>query len=141
MASGLPPPGRGYSPTKGTRSGTEGETGAEGGRSEGRLRVEGRRRVAAAHWTGLHRSFIGYAIIPAPRPPMHEIVANLHTPTHHADGWCDRATIAHEALRAGLDVVAVTDHNVWVDGFDGYRYEADRRLLPITRQGIPDPPG
>ncbi|MBM2842255.1 MAG: hypothetical protein HW404_92, partial [Anaerolineales bacterium] len=37
---------------------------------------------------------------------MHEIVANLHSHTTYSDGWWDHATIAREALRAGLDVVA-----------------------------------
>jgi hypothetical protein len=70
---------------------------------------------------------------------MHEVVANLHSHTTFSDGWCDHATIALEALRAGLDVVAVTDHNVWVEGFDGYRYHDDRRVLLITGEEIHDP--
>jgi hypothetical protein len=70
---------------------------------------------------------------------MHEVVANLHSHTTYSDGWCDHATIARDALRAGLDVVAVTDHNVWVDGLDGYRYHDDRRVLLITGEEIHDP--
>ncbi len=70
---------------------------------------------------------------------MIEIVANLHTHTIYSDGWTDHETIARDALRAGLDVVAVTDHNVWVDGLDGYRYENGRRVLLITGEEIHDP--
>ncbi len=70
---------------------------------------------------------------------MYEIVANLHAHTTYSDGWWDHATVAREALRAGLDVVAVTDHNVWVEGFDGYRFEGDRRLLLVTGEEIHDP--
>jgi hypothetical protein len=70
---------------------------------------------------------------------MHEVVANLHTHSTFSDGWWDHAAIARAGLRAGLDVVAVTDHNVWVEGFDGYHYEGDRRLLVLTGEEIHDP--
>jgi len=70
---------------------------------------------------------------------MFEIVANLHSHTVYSDGWTDHETIAQEALRAGLDVVAVTDHNVWVDGFDGYRYNDGRQVLLVTGEEIHDP--
>jgi hypothetical protein len=70
---------------------------------------------------------------------MHEVVANLHAHSTYSDGWWDHATIAREALRAGLDVVAVTDHNVWVEGFDGYLYDQERRILLLTGEEIHDP--
>jgi hypothetical protein len=69
---------------------------------------------------------------------MHEVVANLHAHSTYSDGWWDHATIAREALRAGLDVVAVTDHNVWVEGFDGYLNDQERRIL-LTGEEIHDP--
>ena len=69
---------------------------------------------------------------------MIEVVANLHTHTVYSDGWCGHETIARDALRAGLDVVAVTDHNVWVEGLDGYRYDEGRRVLLVTGEEIHD---
>ena len=69
---------------------------------------------------------------------MHELVANLHAHSTYSDGWWDHSTIAREALRAGLDVVAVTDHNVWVDGFDGYRHEDGRSVLLVTGEEVHD---
>lgn len=70
---------------------------------------------------------------------MEEILANLHAHSVYSDGWSDHESIARDALRAGLDVVAVTDHNVWVDGLDGYRYEDGRRVLLVTGEEIHDP--
>lgn len=70
---------------------------------------------------------------------MQEIVVNLHAHTVYSDGWTDHETIAQEALRAGLDVVVVTDHNVWVEGLDGYRYQNGRRVLLLTGEEIHDP--
>jgi hypothetical protein len=77
--------------------------------------------------------------MPLSRQPMHEVIANLHAHTTYSDGWTDHATVALDALRAGLDVVAVTDHNVWVEGFDGYRYQDERRVLLVTGEEIHDP--
>jgi hypothetical protein len=70
---------------------------------------------------------------------LEEIVANLHAHTIYSDGWSDHESIAQAALQAGLDVVAVTDHNVWVDGVDGYRYADGKRVLLITGEEIHDP--
>ncbi len=52
--------------------------------------------------------------------PLHEIVGNLHTHTPFSDGEWYHDQIAEAAANAGLDFVAVTDHNVWVDGPEGY---------------------
>jgi hypothetical protein len=51
---------------------------------------------------------------------MHEIVVNLHMHTRYSDGTGTHKDIAQAAIRAGLDVVIVTDHNVLVQGLEGY---------------------
>jgi hypothetical protein len=51
---------------------------------------------------------------------MVEIVANLHAHTPYSDGEAYHAAIAEAAAQAGIDVVAVTDHNVYVRGAAGY---------------------
>lgn len=51
---------------------------------------------------------------------MYEIVANLHMHTPYSDGEKFHREIAEDAARAGIDAIVVTDHNVWVQGVDGY---------------------
>ena len=51
---------------------------------------------------------------------LHEIVANPHVHTPYSDGVWYHAQIAQVAAEAGIDLVIVTDHNVWVDGVEGY---------------------
>jgi hypothetical protein len=51
---------------------------------------------------------------------LHEIVANPHVHTPYSDGAWYHAQIARAAAEAGIDVVIATDHNVWVDGVEGY---------------------
>ena len=50
---------------------------------------------------------------------MHEYIVNLHMHTPYSDGKGTHQEIAKAALHAGLDVVIVTDHNVWVNGPEG----------------------
>jgi hypothetical protein len=52
--------------------------------------------------------------------PLHELVGNLHMHTPFSDGEWYHDQIAEAAAHAGLDFVAVTDHNVWVDGPEAY---------------------
>src|SRR5512134_3149349 len=51
---------------------------------------------------------------------MHEIVVNLHMHTVYSDGTGTHKDIAQAAIRAGLDAILVTDHNVLVQGVEGY---------------------
>ena len=51
---------------------------------------------------------------------MHEIVVNLHMHTRYSDGSGTHKEIAHAAMKTGLDAVIVTDHNVLVQGVEGY---------------------
>jgi hypothetical protein len=70
---------------------------------------------------------------------LHEYVGNLHCHTVYSDGWGRHNDLARAAINAGLDFLVVTDHNVWVQGLDGYRLHQDQRLLLLTGQEIHDP--
>jgi len=60
----------------------------------------------------------------------------MHTP--YSDGFGSHQEIAQAALRAGLDVVIVTDHNVLVDGPEDYYQENDRRVLLLVGEEVHD---
>ena len=67
---------------------------------------------------------------------MHEYVVNLHMHTRYSDGYGLHKDIAKAALEAGIDVVIVTDHNVWVDGVEGYYENGNGRVLLLTSEEI-----
>src|SRR5258708_3773861 len=69
---------------------------------------------------------------------MHEIIVNLHTHTRYSDGDGSHHDIAQAALKRGLDAVIVTDHNVYVRGFEGYVKEGTRKVLMLIGQEIHD---
>jgi hypothetical protein len=69
---------------------------------------------------------------------MPELLLNLHMHTPYSDGSGSHATIAHAALKAGLDAVIVTDHNVYVENIEGYRQEGHQRLLLIMGEEVHD---
>lgn len=69
---------------------------------------------------------------------MHELVINLHMHTTYSDGHASHASIAKAAMNAGLDAVIVTDHNVFVNGPEGYYQEGDRRVLLLVGEEIHD---
>jgi hypothetical protein len=66
---------------------------------------------------------------------MHEIVINLHMHTAYSDGAGTHKDIAQAAIKTGLEAVIVTDHNVLVQGVEGYyRVGRDRVLLLIGQE-------
>lgn len=69
---------------------------------------------------------------------MHEIILNLHMHTRYSDGAGTHADIAAAAMRAGLDAVIVTDHNVLVNGPAGYKNADGRRVLLMVGEEIHD---
>ena len=69
---------------------------------------------------------------------MHEIIINLHMHTRYSDGAGSHADIATAAINAGLDAVIVTDHNVWVDGIEGYKQLGDHCVLMLIGEEIHD---
>src|SRR4030065_1067007 len=69
---------------------------------------------------------------------MHELIINLHMHTIYSDGHGTHADIAQAALRAGLDAVIVTDHNILVSGLSDYYQDGDRRVLLLVGEEIHD---
>ena len=69
---------------------------------------------------------------------MHELTVNLHMHTRYSDGSGTHKDIAQAAMKAGLDAVIVTDHNVLVQGVEGYYRSGPRRVLLLVGQEIHD---
>lgn len=69
---------------------------------------------------------------------MYEYIGNLHAHTVYSDGEATHDEVAVAAMAAGLDVVWVTDHNVYAQGLDGYRYRQGRRVLILVGEEIHD---
>ncbi|MBN1430593.1 MAG: PHP domain-containing protein [Anaerolineae bacterium] len=71
---------------------------------------------------------------------VYEYTGNLHVHTTYSDGTGTHADIAQAAIRAGLDFVIVTDHNVHVSGVEGYYYGQSReeRVLLLVGEEIHD---
>jgi hypothetical protein len=69
---------------------------------------------------------------------MHELIVNLHMHTRYSDGYGSHADIAQAALEAGLDVVIVTDHNILVNGFEGYHRKSGRKILMLIGEEVHD---
>ncbi len=69
---------------------------------------------------------------------MHEVVVNLHMHTRYSDGSGVHKDIAAAALKAGLDAVIVTDHNVLVQGFEGYYKDGSKRVLMLIGEEVHD---
>lgn len=69
---------------------------------------------------------------------MHELIINLHMHTMYSDGQGTHREILQAALRAGLDAVIVTDHNVLVNGLPDYYQDGDQRVLLLVGEEIHD---
>ncbi|RJP50840.1 MAG: PHP domain-containing protein [Anaerolineaceae bacterium] len=69
---------------------------------------------------------------------MHEAIINLHMHTRYSDGSGTHKDIAAAALKAGVDAVIVTDHNILVDGFEGYYKEKNKKVLMLIGEEIHD---
>lgn len=69
---------------------------------------------------------------------MHELIVNLHMHTVYSDGHGSHHDIARAAIQAGLDAVIVTDHNIYVQGLEGYFEDEGRRVLVLVGEEIHD---
>jgi hypothetical protein len=69
---------------------------------------------------------------------MPEVIVNLHMHTRYSDGSGTHRDIARAALSAGVDAVIVTDHNVLVQGFEGYYKEKNKKILMLIGEEVHD---
>lgn len=69
---------------------------------------------------------------------MHEVVVNLHMHTRYSDGSGLHKDIAAAAIKTGLDAVIVTDHNILVQGFEGYYKEGNKKVLMLIGEEVHD---
>ncbi len=70
---------------------------------------------------------------------MTEIVVNLHIHSTYSDGHGTHAELAQAAMKAGLDAILVTDHNVFVDDIDGYFRDGRQRVLVLVCEEVHNP--
>jgi hypothetical protein len=69
---------------------------------------------------------------------MNELIVNLHMHTNYSDGSGSHADIGQAALRKGVDVVLVTDHNILVMGMDAYFQAGKKKALLLACEEIHD---
>jgi hypothetical protein len=69
---------------------------------------------------------------------MDEITVNLHMHTRYSDGHGSHKDIAEAALNTDVDVVIVTDHNVWVNGPEHVYKNNTRRVMLLVGEEIHD---
>lgn len=69
---------------------------------------------------------------------MHEFTVNLHIHTRYSDGTGTHAQIAQAALEQGIDCIIITDHNVYVQGLEGYVRKNGRKLLLLVGEEVHD---
>lgn len=69
---------------------------------------------------------------------MKEIVCSLHIHSTYSDGSGDYPAIADAALKTDVDVIILTDHNVLVQGLEGYRKGHGRQVLVLTGEEVHD---
>jgi len=69
---------------------------------------------------------------------MHELTINLHVHTTYSDGSGTYKDLGHAALKTGVDVVLVTDHNILVQGVNAYYQDGRKRVLVLSCEEIHD---
>lgn len=69
---------------------------------------------------------------------MHEITINLHMHTRYSDGTGTHRTLALSALETNVDILLVSDHNVLVQGVEGYFNNSRKRILLLTGEEVHD---
>jgi hypothetical protein len=72
--------------------------------------------------------------------PLYEYAGSVHVHTPYSDGTAYHAEIAQAALRAGLDFIITTDHNVHVKDVEGYYYgsTSEQRVLVLVGEEVHD---
>jgi len=69
---------------------------------------------------------------------MHDLIVNLHMHTTYSDGSGTYSELGNAALRTGVDVLIVTDHNILVQGSNQYFRQGKQRVLLLVCEEIHD---
>ncbi len=71
---------------------------------------------------------------------MYEVTGNFHVHTVYSDGSGTHEQVAQAAARAGLDVLAFTDHNVWTSHHTGWYVcpSTGRKVLLLMGEEVND---
>lgn len=76
---------------------------------------------------------------------MHEIKIALHIHTNYSDGHASHQELVKIAAEAGLDGIITTDHNILVQGLDGYYGEGKNKTFLMVGEEVHNlnltPPG
>ena len=69
---------------------------------------------------------------------MEEILVGIHMHTRYSDGNGSHADLLKAAMKAGLDAIIVTDHNVLVQDAETYLQEKRRKVLLLVGEEVHD---
>lgn len=69
---------------------------------------------------------------------MEELILNLHNHTTYSDGRGSHADIGQAALASGVDIVIVTDHNIWAGHQEKIIRQGSRSVLMLIGEEIHD---
>lgn len=69
---------------------------------------------------------------------MEELKIGLHIHTSYSDGTGSIECVSRSALIAGLDVIIITDHNLWVQDIENYLQKGRRKLLILSGEEVHD---
>ena len=69
---------------------------------------------------------------------MEDLIVNLHMHTVYSDGSGTHPELGRAALKAGVDILLVTDHNILVEGVNGYFRDGKKRVLLLAGEEIHD---
>lgn len=76
---------------------------------------------------------------------MNETKFAIHIHTNYSDGNATHKALTDIAIKAGLDGIITTDHNIWVEGLDGYYGEGNKKTMLMVGEEVHnrslDPPG
>lgn len=76
---------------------------------------------------------------------MNETKFAIHIHTLYSDGNASHEDLVKIAEKAGLDGIITTDHNIWIEGLDGYYGEGKQKVMLLVGEEIHDrmlnPPG
>ena len=69
---------------------------------------------------------------------MNEFIACLHVHSSFSDGSANHEEIINKALQSSIDVLFITDHNVFTYGIEGYYNSGNKSLLVIGAEEVHD---